>query len=396
MAKKFTQSVRHWLIENINLIIELPLQAFFNVTIDDVGRRFMRKNTVLNAIPFGLKTPAEIENYIVSLLVYTEIIDVNRGFLKILEHLMSGAQNTVEIVRSLEIINFVGDDVNMAVCSLLAPFIRSTFGSEMASENIKSGNTVNTEAIKWLEDGLNSDATSSRLKMASALYSSGDFITASLVLESIEKKYDQNIIESLCGCNIPRGCELSGEFQEMAGNKLIVDVLQNNIAFCVRFLPSEIHCVPHELQYEMFRRSTSDDIQHSDDNDKWMDMAVVDSLPYLYFLQYKTYMHLQRPDDQQGAFDKIISSILRTKNLGHKETAFNLLGQIMEETNRHLDAFIYYMKSLKIRQRNNVAIWHICRLLNSMVLREVMRNNHRVDFIQNMIHVQCLRFLSIK
>jgi hypothetical protein len=65
--------------------------------------------------------------------------------------------------------------------------------------------------------------------------------------------------------------------------------------------------------------------------DFWMDWAVVDSLTYLYFLQFKTYGHLQRYDEQQQALNNLVISINTTRNLGHKETCLNLLGQCHQQ-----------------------------------------------------------------
>jgi hypothetical protein len=112
-------------------------------------------------------------------------------------------------------------------------------------------------------------------------------------------------------------------------------------------------------------RSTAEDRGEDDD---WMDWAVVDSTPYLYFLQYKVYTQLHRPAEQRQALDNLIWTINTDPNLGHRETALNLLGQCMEKENR-MDAALYcYMMSLKVRGRNNAAKWHICILLARMYI----------------------------
>jgi tetratricopeptide (TPR) repeat protein len=90
---------------------------------------------------------------------------------------------------------------------------------------------------------------------------------------------------------------------------------------------------------------------------------VVDSLPYLYFLQYKTYGHLQRYDEQRQALNKLVNSIYTTRNIGHKETALNLLGQCYQQENRNTEALHCYINSIRIRPTNNAAKLHICLLL---------------------------------
>jgi uncharacterized protein YozE (UPF0346 family) len=98
-----------------------------------------------------------------------------------------------------------------------------------------------------------------------------------------------------------------------------------------------------------------------------MDLAVIDSLPYLYFLQYKTYSHLRRNRDKQDAISNLAKCIVEEPNFGHKETALNLLGQCMEQENKMNAALKCYLLSLKIRGRNNVSKFHICRLVSSLL-----------------------------
>jgi tetratricopeptide (TPR) repeat protein len=114
-------------------------------------------------------------------------------------------------------------------------------------------------------------------------------------------------------------------------------------------------------------RSTQEDIHYRARYDKWMDLAVVDSIPYLYFLQYKTYSHLRRHRDKQAALSNLAKCIIEDPDFGHSETALNLLGQCMEQENRMDAALKCYLLSLKIRGRNNAAKFHICRPISSMI-----------------------------
>jgi tetratricopeptide (TPR) repeat protein len=212
---------------------------------------------------------------------------------------------------------------------------------------------------------MNSDVASGRLKLASVLYAVGDFDSANGILSITEETYDTDLVAAVCECyTIPGpGFYYSERFKVYADN-------HNELSFtditapCVRFLPSEINCIPRELQYELFR-SSQDDLLHRDQNDCWMDMAVVDSLPYLYFLQYKTYGYLRRPGDQQRALINLITIINKQdENFRHRETAWNLAGQcMMEQEDRYVEAFQCYVNSLNVRPRNNAANYHICRLL---------------------------------
>ncbi|XP_060568769.1 uncharacterized protein LOC132727350 [Ruditapes philippinarum] len=67
---------------------------------------------------------------------------------------------------------------------------------------------------------------------------------------------------------------------------------------------------------------------------------------------YKTYHgHLQRHQDQQQALDNLIKTTMHDTNLGHKETALNLLAQCLEQENRPIKALWMYVRSLTQRRR---------------------------------------------
>jgi hypothetical protein len=110
-------------------------------------------------------------------------------------------------------------------------------------------------------------------------------------------------------------------------------------------------------------RSTPEDRIFLTEDDDWMDNAVVDSLPYLYFLQYKVNRHLGRNDGKQSALSKLLRTIMTEPNLGHRETALNILGKCMEQEGRVRDALQCYLMSLNLRSGNNAARIHICTLL---------------------------------
>jgi hypothetical protein len=201
------------------------------------------------------------------------------------------------------------------------------------------------------------------LKLASVFYAVRDFNSVYDILRYTEEIYDTGLVAGRCECFSRPGVYTRARFDVYADshNELSVSDI---IAYCVRFLPSEINCIPRELQYELFR-SSHDDLLHRDREDKyWMDLAVVDSLPYLYFLQYKTYGHFRRPVEQQRALQNLITIINdQYQNFGHRETAWNLARQCMEQEDRPVDAFQCYVNSLNIRPRNNAANFHMCRLL---------------------------------
>ncbi|XP_045194472.2 uncharacterized protein LOC123550101 [Mercenaria mercenaria] len=375
MGERISVPVKQKLLEILQRIIKSDGSAIMEIPIDDLGLRFRKK---MNMLPVYL----DIQQNISAASVVSEELMLNTGrqVCICLNYLiLFGTNPLVEMPKFLLILlktysRATPNTLTKAACRLLIPPLCSTLGSMIASQDISINNTTSLVAQTLLCTGVNSDVLSGRLKLASAFYCSGNMEGAEFVLRNAEDTYDQNTAEHVCCCReygiIPI---IKSEFLQKcnAGNE---EVIKHIVAFCVRFIPSEINCVPQELQYEMFK-STQEDMLRTrlqpELTDCRADWAQVDSLPYLYFLQYKTYGHLQRPDGQQCALEYLTKTTDTEPNLGHRETALNLLGQCMEQENRHTDALRCYVRSLNIRPRNNAAKIHICRLLNELVNRPV-------------------------
>ncbi|XP_060591536.1 uncharacterized protein LOC132746425 isoform X4 [Ruditapes philippinarum] len=256
--------------------------------------------------------------------------------------------------------NFTNIDRN--AYGLFTQYLCSTLGSVLASLNIDQQDHISNKPLLFMSLGLDSDVASGKLKLASVFYCMGDIERTKRILINIEECYDLSVVEPVCGCYNFNKAPIKESFTRLCYESNEECRLFKHItASCVSFKRSEINCCLFELQHEMFR-STQEDLAYRSKSDKWMNMDVVDSLPYLYFLQYKTYSRLGRLDDKQRALSNIARTIDVEPNLGHRETALNLLGQCMEQENSLGNAFNCYARSLQIRRRNNSAKFHICKL----------------------------------
>ncbi|XP_053375112.1 uncharacterized protein LOC123533644 [Mercenaria mercenaria] len=356
MAGKFSTEVKQQLLERLSTLIPFDGISLFGIQIDKLGERLQIKLNMINEVHHDIPLPDECTMDVTSSLLH----NIAKTVLNI-EKIGDGSLETLlQKVIQLKRYYRAGDMLEKTACRLLVPPLCTSIGSLIASQNIQINNTVSPQAITWIAAGLDSDVASSRLKLASIMYCVGNAERAALILSHIEEQYEIEVTAPICCCYnvmfyLKRGfARLSSQYG--------VEALKYIVAFCVKFFTWEINCVPHELQYEMFR-STQEDLLHRGEDDDWMDCAVVDSLPYLYFLQYKTNSLLQRPDEQQQALTKLGWVIRTERNLGHRETALNLLGQCMEQENRPADALQCYMSSLHLRERNNAARFHICRCL---------------------------------
>ncbi|XP_053375080.1 uncharacterized protein LOC128547207 [Mercenaria mercenaria] len=360
MAGKFSAEVKQQLLERMSTLIPFDDISLFGIQIDNLGERLQIKLNMINEVHHDIPQPDEC-----TMDVTSNLLEYTATTVLYIEKIGDGSLETLlQKVIQLKRYYRTGDMLEKTACKLLAPLLCTSTGSLIASQNIQINNTVSPQALTWIEAGLDSDVASSRLKLASIMYCVGNAEIAALILSHIEEQYKIEVTEPKCNCYAfykyaKRGF---GQLSRQYG----VEALKYIVAFCVKFFTSEINCVPHELQYEMFR-STQEDLLHRGEDDDWMDCAVVDSLPYLYFLQYKTYSFLQRPEEQQQALNKL-GLVIRTElNLAHRETALNLLGQCMEQENRPVDALQCYTSSLHLRERNNAARFHICRCLANTI-----------------------------
>ncbi|XP_053388581.1 uncharacterized protein LOC128551694 [Mercenaria mercenaria] len=367
MAGQFSPEVKALLLERMFHLIQSDGQALLGVQIDDLGRRLQIKLNRLYQIPENIhskKTNCLLISGVLLLNIANAITRCSSSALSETSENspVTTVQNLLNVLENYKRCYREGSKLEQRACSLLTPLFCSTLGTIIASINIQTNNTITPEALDWLSAGLNSDVASSRLKLASVFYRVRNLGNTEFILRHIEGHYGFNTSEPICGCYNFGKNQIRRMFVEVAYYEN-EEAVRSACAFCVKFIPAEIHCIPQELQYEMFR-STQDDLLHRDERkDFWMDWAVVDSLPYLYFLQYKTYRHFQRLDDQHQALANLVRTIETEVNLGHRETALNLLGQCMEQENKPNKALLCYMMSLNVRKRNNAARFHICRLL---------------------------------
>ena len=238
--------------------------------------------------------------------------------------------------------------------------------SVAASICLQQGISIGQRIWTWYGMAINTDVASTKLKIASMLYCKGDLQLAADVLEDAERRYD-NTVQAMCGCGMMNPLIHKPQLAFANGlNENETDVLAlDSVAYCVRFLRQEAFCVPFVLHYEM-ARAFRDDLHHRGIHErKWMDWAVVDSLPFLYYLQYLTFRDLGLRHRQLQGLQSLKDSIfagLQQQQLFHPETATNLLAHCWEMEYRPDVALLYFYQSQANVPRNNAANWHIRRL----------------------------------
>ncbi|XP_053381722.1 uncharacterized protein LOC123540909 [Mercenaria mercenaria] len=368
MQGRFSGDVHHGLLELIKDIINGKGEFLFCIETDHLASRLMAKFGMLCR---PLKSKIDIWLRISGSMVIEMANCVSNCHRSVLEHIRN--ENSEVVMRTLFWLNFklkvsrnVCKDIVRGKWCLFEPLLNTTLGCVIASRSIGQFNTVSLEALGWFSAGLDSDVSSSRLKLASAFYCAGDIQGSENFVIDVQNRYDETSVRNVCSCcQIKNADRFNYSNFDKKAYELNEKAIRVNVSLCVKFLRFEINCIPKELKYEMFRVTKGQFIVSA--NDVWMELIEVDSLPYLYFLKYKIYGCKGHYEEQQLALSELIRVTNTTPFLGHKETAFNLIGQCLEQENCVYDALRYYIKSLKIRPQVNAANIHICRVISTLI-----------------------------
>lgn len=235
----------------------------------------------------------------------------------------------------------------------------ATLGILKICRDISSG--ISEDTLQLLECGIHSDNASGKLKLATAVYATGDLKKAESLLDNIENDYDLDKITPVCLCYrrtkvfTPKAAFSTSCIDSINSNNLFM-----SCAFCVVFTPNESCCLCPELKNEL-KRLPAEIARAPADKQIWLKFACIDSLPYLYFLQFKVYSDSTNPMKQVRTLKKL-QNCIDTENLFHKETALNLLGQCFENMNKFSEALGCYQRSLEERHEFNAAAFLIKRI----------------------------------
>ncbi|XP_052792807.1 uncharacterized protein LOC128226789 [Mya arenaria] len=358
---KITRNYQLVLLEKIKELLDSNLTILYDLEIDSIGQRVQIPTT-------GMFEPRlTICRTINNVLAYNLIVRVGRIFNLIANNALNPATFrllfTVLSIPEEDNIIYILSRYERQALSLFKPHIYSIFASVTSSFYIEHKLQLTPEIFNLYERSLDTDVTSSRLKLASMFYCRGDPQRAADVLNDVERRYGANV-HALCQCG--RNYEEPDALLiESTTDDWNYDTVIRKVALCVSFTHLDVFCVPPFLLYEM-NRAVNDDILHRSSLERrWMDKAAVDSRPFLYYLQYLTYrklgLHIKRVQAHKNLINCFINKdILYT--MYHAETAANLLGHCWEMEGNLPEALRFYNSSVQNIPRNNAANWHIRRL----------------------------------
>ncbi|XP_052760525.1 uncharacterized protein LOC128203247 [Mya arenaria] len=362
------------LVNILSEIISSNIKCVFQIEIDNIGDRL--RNRVAG---FNFSLPSWVfKNGAVAILMAGEYSsEYFKCFLQILEGLDQMTYNdAILTVRRYSSIlkkwSEVGDDRHIEAAKVFGPIIACTGASMRASRCIKLTRNISKQITERYGFGDNRSSVSNRLKYASMLYCSNQFNAAAESLYLCEQIIGKTPVWQMClvdrRLNKPPVSDLHCKVMMLSNE----DIFDSVIVTSVVFSRHELHCVPRFLIYDMFRTFTTDDkLDRHPYGDIWMDLAVVDPLPFMYYLQFITYHALGSSDQMVDCFNKLFAYVSYEHNKygGHYEVAISLLGHCCELLGRLDMAWFNYKTSFTTIPRNNAAIWHMCRIVHGFTVR---------------------------
>lgn len=257
---------------------------------------------------------------------------------------------------------------------LIIKYLSSVIATMQASRWFGNGLLIlPNETSRLFDVSLDFDLASCKLKLASVYYRMKEYHKAAALLSRIEKSFQPYVI-SACECRKRSKIRTTKAFNQKALESTNQDTLKSSVVFCVKFLRHEIECMPKHLIFEMYRGVCIEDVNLRDPwHDTWMDMALVDSLPYMYYLQYLTNRELGQEEARIEAVEKLAEYVEKYNGYGHIETVCNLVGHCLELEGLFDQALEWYFESLHALPRNNAALWHIILLLHSLYRKQKLR-----------------------
>ena len=300
---------------------------------------------IVHTIPSGLSNVVSNLGKLYSIIDEKEVLGMVNNHLQLLQAAQKG-----------------GSEFERETASLIMPYVYGTLASIKASLCIASGEPIAQDIHYLYKLSEDADLMSRKLKYASMLYCSGQFEEAAAILSHCKGLLCPDI-SHYCSC-LGRECyrQTDNHLQKRLNTSTEKQV-KRNYTTCVKFSKREASCVPKHLRCEMNRTQTPLDKKLRNLDNHWMDLVVIDCVPFLYYLQYLIYRKL---DDETGRFiaaANLESYVYQPEGiLGHSDTAIHVFAHIFELENQLHVAWSVYTESIKLFITNNAARFHLQRL----------------------------------
>ncbi|KAL3872303.1 hypothetical protein ACJMK2_040236 [Sinanodonta woodiana] len=204
-------------------------------------------------------------------------------------------------------------------------------------------------AARCLSIGINSDATSVRLKLCGLGSMLGNCDLTEICLQHISDHKMRYMVSSKTDVGYCLKCNNKFIYDKCSTNTYDPeDLMQNQVSFSVIYFPSETSITPSPLRMEMLRSIGACMYLSDANNLSCYELTYVDSFMCLYFFQYLNFAKLGKERHKQAALDNMLHVMRTEQNIPHRETELNLLGYCFMRESQFINAFVCFNKSLRI------------------------------------------------
>ena len=243
--------------------------------------------------------------------------------------------------------------------------LRTKLSDHYAKEIISLG-------LQFVTNGVHDSEISNLLKLAALLYNCKLHKEMETILHYAKNHYSDNIF-SICGCNHPTN-NITENNMEVLFESSFDELVTKYVSSCTIYLPSEADIAPTAMLYETFRSSGC--VENSANRARWSNTGVCDTVTYMHYLTFLCYYALDNGKEMEEAILNLAEAIISEPNLGHPETALNLLGHCYMIKEDFISAFDCFKRSLSVfvkednprhtlqnQHLHNAAKWHLAILL---------------------------------
>ncbi|KAL4230913.1 hypothetical protein ACF0H5_011288 [Mactra antiquata] len=371
LANKLDEKKKTDLLAEIQLIIASDGQALFEINIDEFGLLLAKDEDDIK-YDYAISTQSILLRGIIGycgwgMLQYlTSLTSASIGNVSTCSvlnascvHLKKEVKNMCQLYPSDPNSNQrMADSVKIWLC-----WYSTLLGSYLASSDIRTNVCLSHDSFQWLLLGMQcTSVASAHLKLASILLESGELDCTDILVSDVLKKFNIGHVVHCCQCK--RFTWITFRFEDTEDifrKQTFGEIYRENIAYCVVFVPEEIHSCPKELRYEMYRGAFNEKPQGHYLHTSWVYLASVPQLSFLYFMQYKLYKKMENETKSNEAIEDLQNVEIYGKVcVPHLDTVYNLIGQCLEQEGYLDRAAVAYCRSLQIEPEYNAAKIHIC------------------------------------
>ncbi|XP_053381493.1 uncharacterized protein LOC128549148 isoform X2 [Mercenaria mercenaria] len=284
-CKKLSVVIEHFRNDN--------LRSLQQVQTDDLGARILNKTTVLGRTCFQCREL--VENQMLIDIVYDRLrflieysrhpyIHMYNSHPTLKKQIYAGFKLFKELMHIMK----YGNDTERAVSRLFVPHFAAKHASLMSAYRMKKKQPVSENIIDLFKIGFQTDATSSRLKLASVLFSNGEISQTNTILNEVENKLSLSVLPT-CFVFVFTFAFQWENFYKMASENSDVISCSHAFSLCVEFMRNDVWCCPLGLRRSLITKEKSREdiasfgVQFGKE---------VDSKTILYYLQFLTYARL--------------------------------------------------------------------------------------------------------